>query len=85
MRRQDPPSNLQAVGAALVAAGVFWYGLLMRPLWQAEAFGPICRHSGLVHCPACYAALAAVALGLSRSGLAAAGARLQTSGARKDR
>lgn len=57
---------LDAGGAAAAALGAVWYLSLMRPVWAAAAFGPICGHQGVfvAHCPGCYAAAALMAVGL---------------------
>ena len=62
------PGTAQARGSGGVAAaalGMAWYVSLMRPVWAAAALGPICGHHGLlvVHCPACYLAVALMAAG----------------------
>lgn len=59
--------GIRGVGALALVAGATWYVVLMRPIVAAAAYGPICRHGGLLalHCPACYAALALAGLGLA--------------------
>jgi len=56
----------RAFGNLATGVGAVWYAILMRPVTDAAAFGPICHHGGslALHCPACYAALALGALGL---------------------
>ena len=75
--RFDPlPTALLGAAASLTAVGGLWYAALMREIWAAEAFGPVCRHGGgplALHCPACYAALAMVLAGVVLA--AATGAR----------
>ncbi|MDR3511508.1 MAG: hypothetical protein P4L73_07740 [Caulobacteraceae bacterium] len=64
-------NGLGAAGLAMVAGGVGWYAMLMRPILAASAYGPICGHALLgPHCAACYAALGMAGVGL---GLVAAG------------
>jgi hypothetical protein len=72
---------LAAGGAALAGGGAVWWTLLMRPIWAASAYGPICGHASLLgpHCPPCYAALAMFAAGL---GLLSAGAARQRAAVR---
>jgi hypothetical protein len=59
--------QLAGAGLAAIAGGGAWYVLLMRRIWTASAYGPICSHGSLAqpHCPACYAALGLAALGLA--------------------
>ena len=56
----------RAAAFLMAASGIVWLELLMRARWSAEAFGPICAHSGAfaLHCPSCYAATAMIAAGV---------------------
>lgn len=75
MKAVNPPKDPARVvraSAALASGGAVlfgaaWYGALMRPVWAAASLGPICGHQGLLvlHCPACYAAMSLVAVGLA--------------------
>jgi hypothetical protein len=83
MRLDTSATRLSAGGLAVIGAGVVWYGLLMRPIWAAAAYGPICSHASLLgpHCPSCFAALALIGAGLAL--LAAGQARRNAVAARR--
>jgi hypothetical protein len=65
MQLRHPTAQRLAAGGLAVIGGAGWYGFLMRRIWAATAYGPICGHaSGMgLHCPACYGALALILLG----------------------
>jgi hypothetical protein len=54
------------VGALAVVVGAVWYAALMRVILKAGFRGPICGHASSIgaHCPACYAALSLIGVGL---------------------
>jgi hypothetical protein len=55
-----------AVALTIIVLGAVWLDWLMGPRWAAMALAPICTHtapSGL-HCPACYAAVSLIGVGL---------------------
>jgi len=85
--RLTPAVDLIAAGGLAFVVGGAWYAILMRRIWAAAAYGPICGHAkGIgLHCPACYAALALIGLGLGLSVLAAGrdGARVAALGFRR--
>lgn len=65
MQLRYPTAERLAAGGLAIIGGASWYGFLMRRIWAAAAYGPICGHSSGIgpHCPACYGALALVVLG----------------------
>jgi hypothetical protein len=62
----ESATTLQAGGVLATSFGAVWYLSLMRPVWAAASFGPICGHQNVLvaHCPGCYAAVALMAVGL---------------------
>jgi len=55
-----------AAGGLAIVGGGAWYAILMRRVWAATAYGPICGHSSpfQAHCVGCYASMALIVAGL---------------------
>lgn len=66
MIRSTPPGALTLAGAAsLAGAALSGEAAWLHMRWTAQAYGAICGQAGIVHCPACPAALALAAAGLA--------------------
>lgn len=65
-KQPAPMADAIAAGGLAIVGGGAWYAILMRRVWAATAYGPICGHSSpfQAHCVGCYASMALIVAGL---------------------
>lgn len=71
MTRRISPGDLIALSVAALTAAMLTAALAWTHMSALHAYGPICGiGADVAHCPACYAAVALLLLGLSSIALA---------------